>query len=49
MILDMAVSPSLVAEDGATNLTYTFTRPGSMAAALVPRAGIRDGSALRLE
>ena len=27
--VSVAVSPSSVAEDGATNLTYTFTRTGS--------------------
>jgi subtilisin family serine protease/subtilisin-like proprotein convertase family protein len=39
-VVSLAVSPATVAEDGATNLTYTFTRTGSTAAALVVGYGI---------
>jgi hypothetical protein len=39
-VVSLAVSPAAVAEDGATNLTYTFTRTGSTATALVVNYGI---------
>jgi len=39
-VVSLAVSPAAVAEDGAANLTYTFTRTGSTAAALVVGYGI---------
>ena len=39
-VVSLAVSPATVPEDGTTNLTYTFTRTGSTAAALVVGYGI---------
>jgi hypothetical protein len=39
-VVSLAVSPTAVAEDGAANLTYTFTRTGSTAAALLVGYGI---------
>jgi hypothetical protein len=44
-VVSLAVSPATVAEDGAANLTYTFTRTGSTAAALVVGYGIAGTAA----
>jgi hypothetical protein len=45
-VVSLAVSPAAVAEDGATNLTFTFTRTGTTAAPLTVKYGIA-GTATR--
>ena len=40
IILDIAVSPAAAAEDGAADLTYTFTRTGSTGLPLTVTYGI---------
>jgi hypothetical protein len=45
-VVSLAVSPAAVAEDGATNLIFTFTRTGTTAAPLTVKYGIA-GTATR--
>ena len=46
--VSLAVSPASVAEDGATNLVYTFTRTGDLSQALTSTTRHRHGGQHRL-